>query len=126
MLGRAAGNDRGHAWCRRCLPSSPARRSPYQGTPCNAPCATTAGLTTFIATQPAFHRSFCLRENLADISAKTQAQQMVVDNVGLAAAVGLNYACRHTGGGRALGWWGGQPRGEAGAPAERQAGGRAR
>jgi hypothetical protein len=98
MLGRAAGNDRGHAWCRRCLPSSPARRSPFQGTPCNARCATIAGLTTFIATQPAFHRSFCLRENLADISAKTQAQQMVVDNVGLAAAVGLNYACRHTGG----------------------------
>ncbi|KAI3433453.1 hypothetical protein D9Q98_003266 [Chlorella vulgaris] len=54
------------------------------------------GLTTFIATQPAFHRSFCLRENLADISAKTQAQQMVMDNLGLAAAVGLTYLCRHT------------------------------
>lgn len=54
------------------------------------------GLTTFIATQPAFHRSFCLRENLADISAKTQAQQMVMDNIGLAAAVGLTYLCRHT------------------------------
>lgn len=54
------------------------------------------GLTTFIATQPAFHRSFCLRENLADISAKTQAQQMVVDNLGLAAAVGLTYLCRHS------------------------------
>lgn len=67
------------------------------------------GLTTFIATQPAFHRSFCLRENLADISAKTQAQQMVVDNLGLAAAVGLTYLCRHSGAG--LG--GGGPAGRA-------------
>ncbi|KAL4425099.1 hypothetical protein ABPG77_010413 [Micractinium sp. CCAP 211/92] len=54
------------------------------------------GLTTFIATQPAFHRSFCLRENIADISAKTQAQQMVLDNLGLAAAVGLTYLCRNS------------------------------
>ena len=30
------------------------------------------GLTTFIATQPAFHRSFARSENLADISAKAQ------------------------------------------------------
>ena len=115
-----------------------------------------AGLTTFIATQPAFHRSFCLRENMADISAKTQAgrqregqgwdwqpgsrarhretsictppplfcadhspcackplvylsmqaQQMVMDNLGLATAVGLNYLCRHTGE-CARGWVGG-------------------
>ncbi|KAL4431071.1 hypothetical protein ABPG75_006327 [Micractinium tetrahymenae] len=54
------------------------------------------GLTTFIATQPAFHRSFCLRENIADISAKTQAQQMVMDNLGLAAAVGMTYLCRNS------------------------------
>lgn len=73
---------------------------------CSSRCSIPpAGLTTFIATQPAFHRSFCLRENMADISAKTQAQQMVCDNLGLAAAVGLNYLCRHTGGceGRAAG-----------------------
>lgn len=67
------------------------------------PCRRAVGLTTFIATQPAFHRSFCLRENMADISAKTQAQQMVMDNLGLATAVGLNYLCRHTGG-----WVGGR------------------
>ena len=50
----------------------------------------TPGLTTFIATQPAFHRSFCLRENMADISAKTQAQQMVMDNLGARAARGVS------------------------------------
>lgn len=32
------------------------------------------GLTTFIATQPAFHRSFARGENLADISAKAQVR----------------------------------------------------
>lgn len=45
------------------------------------------GLTTFIVTEPAFQKSFCKAENMADISAKTQAQQMVVDNVGLALAL---------------------------------------
>lgn len=48
------------------------------------------GLTTYISTQPAFQRSFACSENLADISAKTQAQQMAVDTVGLAIAVTLS------------------------------------
>jgi hypothetical protein len=51
------------------------------------------GLTTYISTQPAFHRSFAVSENLADISAKTQAQQMAVDTLGLALAVAASAAC---------------------------------
>ena len=47
--------------------------------------------------QPAFHRSFATSENLADISAKSQAQQMAVDTVGLAIAVTLSALCaRHS------------------------------
>jgi len=45
------------------------------------------GLTTYISTQPSFGKSFARRENLADITAKAQAQQMVVDTFGLAACV---------------------------------------
>ncbi len=51
------------------------------------------GLTTYISTQPAFHRSFAVSENLADISAKSQAQQMAVDTIGLAVAVTLSALC---------------------------------
>jgi hypothetical protein len=47
------------------------------------------GLTTYISTQPSFGKSFARRENLADITAKAQAQQMVVDTVGLAACVAI-------------------------------------
>jgi len=55
------------------------------------------GLTTYISTQPAFHRSFAMSENLADISAKSQAQQMAVDTLGLAVAVTLSALCaRHS------------------------------
>lgn len=54
------------------------------------------GLATFIATQPAFHRSFARSENLAHISAKAQAQQMVVDNLGLALAVTATHVCRNS------------------------------
>ena len=53
------------------------------------------GLTTYIATQPAFHKSFAKTENLADISAKAQAQQMAVDTCGLALAVSINMALRN-------------------------------
>lgn len=53
------------------------------------------GLATFIATQPAFHRSFAKTENLADISAKAQAQQMMMDNLGLAFSVAATHAVRH-------------------------------
>jgi len=50
----------------------------HAGLSCDSHCRSSlgpAGLTTFIATQPAFHRSFCLRENMADISAKTQVRR---------------------------------------------------
>lgn len=53
------------------------------------------GLTTYIATQPAFHKSFAKSENIADISAKAQAQQMAVDTVGLGIAVSLNMLLRN-------------------------------
>jgi len=53
------------------------------------------GLTTYIATQPAFHKSFAKSENIADISAKAQAQQMAVDTIGLGIAVSLNMLLRH-------------------------------
>ena len=41
------------------------------------------------------HRSFGLADsaNLADISAKGQAQSVVADNLGLALALGLNAVC---------------------------------
>jgi len=52
------------------------------------------GLTTYISTQPAFHRSFARSENLADVSAKAQAQQMAVDTMGLTLAVTLSALCK--------------------------------
>ncbi|GAQ91071.1 DUF647 domain containing protein [Klebsormidium nitens] len=51
------------------------------------------GLTTYVSTSPSIHKSFALGENLADISAKGQAQTVVADNIGLAIAVGLSSAC---------------------------------
>ena len=52
------------------------------------------GLTTYISTQPAFCKSFAKAENIADISAKSQAQQMAIDTLGLALAVSLNLAVK--------------------------------
>ena len=47
------------------------------------------GLTTYISTQPSFGASFARGgTNLADVTAKAQAQQMVVDTLGLALCVG--------------------------------------
>ncbi|KAK9813139.1 hypothetical protein WJX72_009670 [[Myrmecia] bisecta] len=54
------------------------------------------GLTTYISTQPAIQKSFARHENLADIMAKAQAQQMVFDNIGLAVAVTLTYLVRNS------------------------------
>ena len=46
------------------------------------------GLTTYISTQPSFGASFARGgTNLADVTAKAQAQQMVVDTLGLALCV---------------------------------------
>lgn len=52
------------------------------------------GLTTYISTQPAFYKSFARAENIADISAKSQAQQMAIDTLGLALAVSLNLSVK--------------------------------
>lgn len=52
------------------------------------------GLTTYISTQPAFYKSFAKVENISDISAKSQAQQMAIDTLGLALAVSLNLAVK--------------------------------
>ncbi|KAK9841961.1 hypothetical protein WJX81_001250 [Elliptochloris bilobata] len=52
------------------------------------------GLTTYISTQPSFGKSFARGENLADITAKAQAQQMVMDTAGLLACVALMSAVR--------------------------------
>ena len=48
------------------------------------------GVSTSMSITPAIHRSFAMSENMADVSAKNQAQQVVADNVGLALAVGLS------------------------------------
>eukprot|EP00963_Diacronema_lutheri_P010283 scaffold997_cov333-Pavlova_lutheri.AAC.7 len=47
------------------------------------------GLTTSLATQPAFNKSFALEENIASISAKGQVQTTLADMVGLAGAIGV-------------------------------------
>ena len=60
-------------------------------------------LAMTLAVQPAFHRTFSVGENMADISAKGQAQHVVADNAGLALALALQ---RTLGGSGALGSWG--------------------
>eukprot|EP00850_Spirogloea_muscicola_P007998 SM000041S15557 [mRNA] locus=s41:708479:712109:- [translate_table: standard] len=54
--------------------------------------ARSIALAAYMATTPSIHRSFALTENLADVSAKGQAQTVVADNLGLAMAVGLSAA----------------------------------
>jgi len=60
------------------------------------------GLTTFVSSQPAFMQALSNGGNLADLSAKTQAQHMAVDTVALALAAGLNWALRSNERARAL------------------------
>ena len=60
-------------------------------------------LAMTLAVQPAFHRTFSVGENMADISAKGQAQHVVADNAGLALALALQ---RVLGGSGAPGPWG--------------------
>ncbi|CAK9235372.1 unnamed protein product [Sphagnum troendelagicum] len=52
-------------------------------------------LAAYLATSSAIHRSFALGDNLADISAKGQAQTVVADNLGLAVAVCINRFCHY-------------------------------
>lgn len=44
-------------------------------------------LSAALAVQPAIHKSFATVDNMAEVTAKSQAQHVVVDNVGLAIAV---------------------------------------
>jgi len=49
------------------------------------------GLSIALATQPAFHKKFSLSDNMADITAKSQAQHVVADTLGLGIALGLSH-----------------------------------
>ena len=50
------------------------------------------GITTANSVRAPIQRTFALRENLAEVAAKTSAQQVLADNIGLAAAVGATAA----------------------------------
>ena len=50
------------------------------------------GLSVALATQPAFHKKFALADNMADITAKSQAQHVVADTLGLGLALGVSHA----------------------------------
>jgi hypothetical protein len=60
------------------------------------------GLTTFVSSQPAFMQALSAGGNLADLSAKTQAQHMAVDTAALAVAATANWLLRTDEGRRAL------------------------
>jgi len=50
-------------------------------------CGKAVALSAALAVQPAIHKSFATVDNMAEVTAKSQAQHVVVDNVGLAIAV---------------------------------------
>jgi len=52
------------------------------------------GLSIALATQPAFHKKFALVDNMADITAKSQAQHVVADTLGLGLALGMSYVAQ--------------------------------
>lgn len=58
--------------------------------------AKSISLSAYLATSSTIHRSFALADNLADISAKGQAQTVVLDNLGLGLAVCMNHLCKHS------------------------------
>jgi Vitamin B6 photo-protection and homoeostasis len=51
-------------------------------------------ITAYTSTQPAILRSFTRGEHLADVAARCQAQNMVVDQLGIATAAALTLAVR--------------------------------
>ena len=55
------------------------------------------GVTTSVAVRAPLQKSFALEENLADIAARTQAQQVLADSGGLALAVALGAGARRLG-----------------------------
>eukprot|EP00873_Tetraselmis_striata_P035330 jgi/Tetstr1/455594/TSEL_042406.t1 len=63
------------------------RISHFLPSPTSAMVGKSIGLTTHVATQPAFHKSFACGETMAEISAKTAGECVVMDNVGLALVV---------------------------------------
>ena len=52
-------------------------------------CGKAVALSTALAVQPAIHKTFSTVDNMAEITAKSQAQHVIVDNTGLALAVFL-------------------------------------
>lgn len=48
-----------------------------------------------ISTQPAVMRSFCRGDHLSDVTARCQAQNTVVDQLGIATAAALTWSVRH-------------------------------
>ncbi|RAL43603.1 hypothetical protein DM860_017346 [Cuscuta australis] len=52
-------------------------------------------LACYLATGTAVHRSFARSDNLGEVSAKAQIQQMCFDNLGLMLAAVLNILCQH-------------------------------
>lgn len=55
------------------------------------------GVTTSVAVRAPLQKSFALEENLADIAARTQAQQVLADSGGLVLAVALGAGARRLG-----------------------------
>lgn len=55
------------------------------------------GITTAVAVRPIMQQSFALEDNLGDIAARTQAQQVLADSAGLCVAVALGAASRRLG-----------------------------
>ena len=56
------------------------------------------GITTAVAVRPIMQQSFALEDNLGDIAARTQAQQVLADSAGLCVAVALGAVLRRLGG----------------------------
>lgn len=52
-------------------------------------------ITAYASTQPAIMRSFARMDNLADVTARCQAQNMVVDQLGIIVASSLTWLVRH-------------------------------
>ena len=59
-------------------------------------------LSAFVSTQPAFQKALCAEGNMADLTAKTQAQHMLVDMISLAVSASVMFAVRGSERGRIL------------------------
>ncbi|CAG9462677.1 unnamed protein product [Pedinophyceae sp. YPF-701] len=61
------------------------------------------GVSTALAVQPAIHKNFAMTDNISEITAKSQAQHVVVDNVGMIIAIAVTkLAATHLPGRQAL------------------------